>query len=157
VRRTGLVVALFGATAARLTAQQSPVAYPEFRADALFGKGTTGQAGLGVVVPLGVYVRLGLDGAAGATWQNGVSSATGRVDAIVRFLLDPLRESGAAISLGGGLSAPIRKDGVKSPYLTVVIDVEGKARRGITPALELGLGGGGRVGIVLRRSPPRWR
>jgi hypothetical protein len=152
-----LLVAALGSAAARLAAQQSPSAYPEFRADALFAKGTTGQAGVGVVVPLGVYVRFGLDGAAGATWQNGASSASGRVDAIARFLLDPLRESGTAISLGGGLSAPIRKDGVKSPYLTVVVDVEGKGRGGITPALELGLGGGGRVGVVLRRSPPHWR
>jgi len=152
-----LVAALFGATAARLAAQQSPSTYPEFRADALFARGTTGQAGVGLVVPLGVYVRFGVDGAAGSTWQNGSSSASGRVDAIARFLLDPLREGGTAISLGGGLSAPIRKDGVKTPYLTIVVDVEGKGHRGFTPALELGLGGGGRVGVVLRRSPPRWR
>ena len=152
-----VAAALVGFAAARLVAQQSPSAYPEFRADGLFARGATSQAGVGVVVPLGVYVRFGLDGAAGATWQSGASSASGRVDAIARFLLDPLRESGTAISLGGGLSAPIRKDGVKSPYLTVVVDVEGKARGGMTPALEFGLGGGGRVGVVLRRSPPRWR
>lgn len=151
------VAALSGATSARLAAQQNPSAYPEFRTDAILARGTAGQAGAGVVVPLGVYVRLGLDGAAGATWQGGVSSASGRVDAIARFLLDPLRENGTALSIGGGLSTPIRRDGVKSPYLTVVVDVEGKRRGGFTPGLELGLGGGARIGVVLRRSPPRWR
>ena len=148
---------LLGSTATRLTAQQSPSAYPEFRADAILAKGSTGQAGAGVVVPLGVYVRFGLDGAGGATWENGASSASARVDAIARFLLDPLRENGTAISIGGGLSAPIRKGGMKSPYLTTVVDVEGTSRGGITPAVEFGLGGGARIGVVLRRSPPRWR
>jgi hypothetical protein len=152
-----VVAAMSGATAARLAGQQTPSAYPEIRADAILGNGAVGQAGAGVVVPMGIYVRFGLDGAAGATWQGGGSSASGRIDAIARFLFDPLRENGTALSLGGGLSAPIQRDGVKSPYLTLVVDVEGKRRGGVTPAVELGLGGGARIGVVLRRSPPRWR
>lgn len=152
-----LVAVIHGTTPRHVAAQQTPTVYPEFRADAILAKSTTGQAGAGLVVPVGVYVRFGLDAAAGATWQDRASSASGRVDAIVRFLLDPLRENRTALSIGGGLSAPIHRDGVKSPYLTVVLDVEGKSRGGITPGVELGLGGGARLGVVLRRSPPRWR
>jgi hypothetical protein len=43
------------------------------------------------------------------------------------------------------------------PYLTVVIDVEGRMRGPVTPALQVGLGGGTRVGVVLRASKARWR
>jgi hypothetical protein len=138
-------------------AQQAPSVYPEVRLDAILGNGTAAQGGVGVVVPAGVYVRLGIDGAAGAVWHDGASSTEGRVDAVARFLLDPLRENDVALSVGGGLSVPIRRDGVKTPYLTVVIDVEGRRQGGLTPALQIGLGGGARVGLVLRRSPPRWR
>ncbi len=142
---------------AALAAQQEPLTYPEFRADAFFASGTTVQGGAGVVVPAGVYVRVGLDGAAGESWRDGTSFASGRIDLIARFLLDPLRENNVAFSFGGGLSAPIDHDGFRTPYLTVVMDIEGRRRGGFTPALELGLGGGARVGFVLRRSPPRWR
>ncbi len=143
--------------AAHLPAQQEPAAYPELRVDGIFANGSTVQGGAGFVAPVGVYVRFGLDGAVGASWRDGSSATTGRVDAIARFLLDPLRENDLGFSLGGGLSAPITGDGFKTPYLTVVLDVEGRRRNGWTPALEVGLGGGARVGFVLRRSPPRWR
>lgn len=150
-----LVCSARPATARGQTA--APV-YPEFRADVIAGRTTTAQAGLGAVVPLGVYVRLGVDGAAGATWRDGAALASGRVDAIGRFLLDPYREAPFGFSLGGGVSVPYA-DGDRRvrPYLTAVIDVEGRTRGVFTPALQVGLGGGARVGIVLRRSPLRWR
>ncbi len=156
-RARPLAIFFTATLAARLAAQQEPAAYPELRADAIFANGSTVQGGVGIVAPVGVYVRFGLDGAVGASWRDGTSSATGRVDAIARFLLDPLRENNVALSLGGGLSAPITGDGFKTPYLTLVLDVEGRRRAGWTPAFEVGLGGGARVGFVFRRSPPRWR
>jgi hypothetical protein len=39
----------------------------------------------------------------------------------------------------------------------VVIDVEGRVHGPVTPALQLGLGGGTRIGVVLRTSRARWR
>jgi hypothetical protein len=135
-----------------------PPVYPEFRADAIVARETAAQLGVGVVVPLGIYVRLSVDAAGGATFADGTSRASGRVDAISRFLLDPFRETPLAVSLGGGLSLPYI-DGQRQvrPYLTAVIDVEGRKRGRFTPALQIGLGGGARVGVVLRASQPRWR
>jgi hypothetical protein len=139
-------------------AQERPPAYAEYRADGIFGHGTAAQAGLGAVIPFGVYVRLGVDGAAGATWRDGAARASGRVDAIARFLLDPFRETPIGLSLGGGVSVPyVRGDAHLRPYLATVIDIEGRIRGPITPAVQIGLGGGTRVGIVLRTSPSRWR
>jgi hypothetical protein len=140
-------------------AQQAPIAYAEYRADAIIAARPTVQGGGGVALPLGIYVRLGVDGALGATWRAGDDVKTsGRVDVIGRFLLDPLREVPIALSLGGGVSAPYAAgDAHVRPLLVAVVDVEGRIHGAFTPALEVGLGGGARVGIVLRRSPPRWR
>jgi hypothetical protein len=85
-------------------------------------------------------------------------NASGRFDAIGRFLFDPFREIPFGMSLGGGLSLPYAvRDPRLRPYLTTVLDVEGRMRGSLTPALELGLGGGARIGLVLRASPGRWR
>ena len=132
--------------------------YAEFRADAIIARGTSAQGGLGMVIPLGTYVRLGIDAAAGATFRDGSSRTSGRVDAIGRFLLDPFREAPVAVSVGGGLSLQY-VDGDKRvrPYLTAVVDIEGRRRGVVTPAIQFGFGGGTRVGVVLRTSQPRWR
>jgi hypothetical protein len=154
-----LAVIIASLTIASARAQaQSPPAYTEYRADAIVGRGSAAEAGLGAVLPLGVYVRLGIDAAAGATWRDGETRASGRVDAIGRFLLDPFRETPIALSLGGGVSVPYA-DGDKRvrPYITAVMDIEGRMRGPVTPALEVGLGGGARLGLVLRTSPRRWR
>lgn len=156
-RARPLAILIAAALPTALAAQQEPLTYPELRADAFFASGTTVQGGAGIVVPAGAYVRVGLDGGAGESWRHGSSFASGRVDVVARFLLDPLRENSVAFSFGGGLSEPIDRDGFRTPYLTIVMDVEGRRRGGFTPALEVGLGGGARVGFVLRRSPPRWR
>jgi len=139
-------------------AQTRPPAYAEYRADGIVGRGTTVQGGLGASVPLGIYVRLGIDAAGGATWRDETTRASGRVDVIGRFLLDPFRETPIGLSFGGGLSVPYADgDARVRPYFTVVVDVEGRTRGPVTPALQVGLGGGVRVGLVLRASQPRWR
>jgi len=137
---------------------QSTPGYAEFRLDAIFARATSIQGGVGGVIPLGTYVRLGIDAAGGPTVGDESSRASGRVDAIGRFLLDPFREAPVGVSVGGGLSLQY-VDGDKRvrPYLTAVVDIEGRRRGAITPALQVGLGGGTRVGVVLRTSQPRWR
>jgi hypothetical protein len=138
--------------------QEQPPRYGELRADAIIGRWASAQGGVGLVVPLDVYTRLGIDGAIGTTWRNDAPHGSGRVDAIARFLLDPFREAPFGLSLGGGVSVPyVAGDTHVRPYLTAVIDVEGRMRGAVTPALEVGLGGGARIGLVLRRSSPRWR
>jgi len=132
--------------------------YGEFRGDAIFGDGTALQGGAGIVFPAGIYVRVNVDGAAGTRFRDGQSRTSGRVDAIARFLLDPFRETPIGLSLGGGVTVPYT-DGDRGvqPYLTAVIDIEGRRRGRITPALQIGLGGGTRVGVVLRTSTRAWR
>jgi hypothetical protein len=161
VRRWPVALAIVVVTTGRLHAQAQslvPGLYPEFRADAIIARQTAVQAGAGVVMPLGVYMRFSIDAAGGATFAEGASRASGRVDAIGRFLLDPFRETPVAVSIGGGVSVPYvdGQDRVR-PYLTAVIDIEGRQRSKLTPALQIGLGGGARVGFVLRASPPRFR
>jgi hypothetical protein len=135
-----------------------PTSYAELRGDVVVGRGTAAQGGVGAVVPLGAYVRMSIDGAGGATWRDGGTKASGRVDVIGRFLLDPFREMPFGLSLGGGISVPVTQgDAHVRPYLTTVVDVEGRKRGPITPALQIGLGGGARLGVLLRMSPTRWR
>jgi len=158
ITRVGVIAALVASPVSVARAQNAPPLYGEYRADAILGPGTAAQGGAGVSVPLGVYVRLAVDASAGATWRDGNARGSGRVDAISRFLLDPFREVPVALSLGGGVSVPyVTGQGQLRPYLVVVVDVEGRARGPWTPALQLGLGGGTRIGLVLRRSSGRWR
>jgi hypothetical protein len=153
----GCFVVSLGA-AARVDAQQAPQIAAEYRADAIVGRGTAAQGGVGVVVPLGVYVRLGFDASGGAMWRDGQTLASGRFDGVARFLLDPFREAPFGLSIGGGLSVPyVRGDAHVRPYLTTVVDVEGRMRGRFSPAFQIGLGGGTRIGVVIRSSTTRWR
>jgi hypothetical protein len=132
-------------------AQRTPPPYAELRADAIVARATSLQGGAGLEIPAGVYVRIGLDGAAGATWRDGRAATSGRADAVARFLLDPFREVPVGVSLGGGVSVPVGAPaGSRSPYLTLVVDVEGPSRHGVSPALQVGLGGGARIGLSSR-------
>ena len=145
--------ALVALAASAARAQRlEPPPYLEYRVDAIDGRGTTVQGGLGYTVPMGVYVRLAAIGGIGPQWRQGQTLLAGRTDVIARFVLDPFRQLPVALSLGGGLSVPFEQRTVTRPYLTAVIDVEGRGRGGITPAIQLGLGGGARLGLVLRSS-----
>jgi hypothetical protein len=146
------------ALAGRADAQLPSPAYAEYRGDAIVGRGTSAQAGLGAVFLFGTYVRTTVDAAAGTTWRFGEARASGRADVVARFLLDPFREVPVGLSLGGGVSVPyVSGDAHVRPFLTAVIDVEGRMWHYFTPALQLGLGAGTRLGLVIRTSPPRWR
>ncbi|HEY7878050.1 MAG TPA: hypothetical protein VIC55_07485 [Gemmatimonadaceae bacterium] len=92
-----------------------------------------------------------VDAAGGAARDGGITTGSGRADAIVRFLLDPFGESRWGLSTGGGVS--VRYDPRRGwrEYLVVVADLEGPASKAMVPAVQVGLGGGVRVGLVLRR------
>jgi hypothetical protein len=151
-----VVIGMFAGRA--MQAQTAPPRYVEYRVDGVVTRGFAAQAGIGAVFSAGMYMRLSVDGAAGETWIGGSSKASGRIDALGRFLLDPFREIPIAMSLGGGVSVPyVRGDAHLRPYLTAVVDIEGRKRGALTPALQVGLGGGARIGVVFRRSPLRFR
>jgi hypothetical protein len=152
-----MLVAVRGASAQeRLTPR--PTAYAESRGDVIIGRGTAGEVGVGTQIPLGYYLRLGFTGAVGATLRDDDALTSARVDMIVRYLLDPFREARWAVSLGGGVSVPyVDGDTRAQPYATVVVDVEGPRRGGVSPAVQLGLGGGFRIGVAFRTSVGPWR
>jgi hypothetical protein len=137
-----------------LTAQTVQQTYQsELRLDAIFARSSALQAAYGFTVPAGTYMRSGLVAGIGVG-RHGVE---GRTDLIARFSLDPFRQSRWAPYAGAGLSGRYRSklDGGNRAYLLVFLGVEGPLplgeRAGWVPALEVGLGGGGRVGIAFRR------
>jgi hypothetical protein len=144
----------FALAPAALAAQDyafSPRVQWEARADALFGSPTSGQLGAGVNIPAGYYVRLGASVAAGGAQHAGRTSATARTDLVTRYLLDPFRELRWGPYAGAGLSVR-RDDAHWRGYLLAIAGIEGPVRGGWRTAVEIGLGGGFRAGIVLRRA-----
>lgn len=155
----GIVLLLAATALAGAQQVASPRADPEVRLDAIFGRDGAAELGAGVQLPAGVYSRIGVIAAAGilrpfdAERGSGASELlTGRLDVLVRFLLDPYRQSALGLSAGAGLTLrAIPHDRVR-PRLLVALDVEGRRRaNGIVPALQVGLGDGLRVGGILRR------
>jgi hypothetical protein len=146
----GFAAALPGVAGAQLNQQKFQ---SEARLDAIFARSTAVEAGYGFTVPAGIYVRSGLVAGIGAG-RHGVE---GRTDLIARFSLDPFRQSRWAPYGGAGLSGRYRteRDGGSRAYLLVFLGVEGPLALGATsgwvPAFEVGLGGGARVGVILRR------
>ena len=150
--RLTLGLALAAPCAALSQTTQQPLQM-EGRLDAIIARTTGFEAGLGLTVPSGIYVRSGLVAGVGAG-RHGVE---GRTDLVSRFSLDPFRQSRWAPYGGGGISGRYRSklDGGSHAYLLVFLGVEGPLaagqRSGIVPAFEVGLGGGARLGIILRQ------
>lgn len=124
----------------------------EGRIDGIFSDNTAVHAGYGMSVPLGLYVRGGLVLGAGP----GRYGLEGRSDLIGRFSFDPFRQSRWAPYGGGGLSARYNStaDGRAKGYLLVFLGLEGPLpgrTKGWVPAVEVGLGGGARVAVMVRR------
>ena len=132
----------------------TPGVEPEVRLDVIAGHQPAVQLGGGAQIPLGYYVRMGIDAAVGLPTGSDAPSprrVDARVDLLVRFLLDPFRQSAYGLSIGGGLSARAEPGDRVRPRLLVAVDVEGRrSAHGLVPALQVGLGGGVRVGLLLR-------
>lgn len=157
-----LVIATLGALPLRVAHAQEPAApkiQPEIRGDVIFGPRSAIQAGGGLQLPLGPYVRLGADALAGVrTGDVTGSRADGRVDLLGRFLLDPYGQVAYGFSAGAGLTARFEPGERVTPLLLVALELEGRHQaKGWVPAVQLGLGGGTRLGIVLRRGEPDLR
>ena len=131
---------------------QPPVSI-EARIDAIAASTSAIQAGIGLTTVAGTYVRTGIVAAVGAS-KNGVS---GRADAFARFHLDPFRESNWAPYGGAGLSTRMEQGERTRAYVLVFAGIDGPIRNGLTTSIEAGLGGGGRIGIIVRRAVARQR
>jgi hypothetical protein len=150
--RLTLALTLVVPAAALSQSPQQPLQV-EGRVDAIVARTTGVEAGLGLSVPSGIYMRTGLVAGIGAG-RHGVE---GRTDLISRFSLDPFRQSRWAPYAGAGVSGRYRAklDGGSHAYLMIFLGVEGPlalgATTGIVPAFEVGLGGGARFAVILRR------
>ncbi|HEX5581370.1 MAG TPA: hypothetical protein VFX39_07330 [Gemmatimonadaceae bacterium] len=142
------------AQAATVAVRSSP-SY-ELRADLLAARETTVHAGGAVLWPVGRAVRLGVQVGAGITGVDAPpdgddSVASGRVELVARFELDPYAERrwGLYGAAGGGVLAARGRTG--RGIIFAAVGVERRSSSRFVPALELGLGGGARVGVVVRR------
>lgn len=130
---------------------------PELRLDVLGAAPYAVQLGGGVNLAAGYYQRVELDAGVGALRRDGVLKGAGRVDALMRLLLDPFGQRRWALSLAGGVSARYEAGDKVRPYLTGLLDFEGPPTRGVRLAYQVGFGGGVRVGVVVRRVSTNWR
>ncbi len=129
----------------------------EWRVDGIVGRTTALEGGFALEVPADLYVRVGVGAATGVAWRDGGTRSASRVDVVARGLFDPFRQAPVGVSLGGGVSLSNAQDGRWRPYVVMVIDIEGKRRGRIVPALQIGLGGGARIGVAIRSATRSWR
>ncbi|MFN8573413.1 MAG: hypothetical protein U0132_15275 [Gemmatimonadaceae bacterium] len=136
--------------AGSVAAQVQRAARPEFRVDALASHAPSLQAGLGVAFPVATYVRLAAIAGAGVARWRGSTGGAGRAEVVMRFLLDPYGEARLGFYGVGGLM--VRYDAFDRwrPDAVVGLGLEGRFRAPLTPAVEIGLGGGVRAGVSLR-------
>ena len=120
---------------------------PEARVDVHGPAPASLEPGVGVWTPLGTYVRLGA--AVGYPVAGREDARHLRSDLVVRVTLDPFRQERFGISIGGGVT--VRGSNV---HLAALLDVEGPALGPILPAIQAGVSGGVRAGLVLRRAMP---
>jgi hypothetical protein len=123
----------------------------EARVDAITAGPAAAHAGAGFTVPMGTYVRGGFDGGIGSS-RNGIS---GRVDGFARFHLDPLRQHRWAPYGGGGLTARFDDNRSTRYYLLVFLGIDGPVAHKLSTSVEAGLGGGGRIGVIVRQAGER--
>ncbi len=156
MRLVPVILALGAAVVVPASARSQNAPQPlqsELRIDGLFARNSAVEAGYGLSIPAGIYVRNGLVAGLGA----GRHGLEGRTDFVTRFSFDPFRQSRWAPYGGGGLSGRYRPtaDGGSKAYLLVFLGIEGPLPMGHAggwvPAFEIGLGGGARVGFILRR------
>ena len=120
----------------------------EGRIDGIIARISALHAGAGFTVPLGTYLRAGVAGAVGFS-RDGLS---GRTDGFARFHFDPFRQSRWAPYGGGGISGRFDRGEKPRAYLLLLLGLDGPVYSGATPSLELGLGGGARIGVIVRRA-----
>jgi hypothetical protein len=139
-----LVVGAAGTASAQL---------PEIRLDAFAGREGGAQIAGGALFDAGLNVRLAMIGGAGvARRPGGAVVGVQRAEVVARFLLDPMRRSARGLYFAGGVGAVHTGGDDVRAVLVALVGVEGRPRGSVAPALEAGVGGGARLGVMLRRT-----
>ena len=118
------------------------------RADYIGSRAAAAHLGFGVNVPATTYVRLGIVGALGQAWSGGDATIAGRVDGLIRFVVDPLRESRWAPYATGGIGGIYDGSEKWRGVLVGALGAEGPVTGHVVPAIEVGFGGGVRIGVA---------
>jgi hypothetical protein len=167
-----LLLALAISWVPALAAQQAHAADPravplapvvELRAVVPVGGDPEFQLGPGISLRAGWYVRGSLAVLGGALRRDSATVGVGRVEAAVRFHLDPFFEAPGCrrrhegslcrgLYGGVGLSQRVLGSGIGAddPALLFLVGIEGRRTQGGVWALEFGVGGGLRVGATWR-------
>lgn len=156
-----LAATLAAPLGAPLAAQESVPALPQWEGHlvSVLSPAVGAMGGVGLNLRAGWYTRVGLSLTAGAVRSGSAWEGRQRLDATARFLFDPFAERSRGFYAGAGIGLEQRADGSARGLLLGVIGLEGATRRQdgaratvprVVPALELTLGGGARLGVVLR-------
>ncbi|HEX6535518.1 MAG TPA: hypothetical protein VF041_13060 [Gemmatimonadaceae bacterium] len=149
---------LAGAVApARAQFREPARVQPAGRVDVLASHITAIQAGTELSLPAGRALRLSLVGGAGGSWADGRSGLSARAELAGRFLLDPNFSARWAPYVGGGGGARYDHIAGWRAVLVVFVGMEGPNWNGVIPFVEVGYGGGGRIGLGLRKTRGRGR
>jgi len=120
---------------------------PEARLDLIAGDNSALQAGLSVTTALSTYFSLGATAGAGIS-ESGFS---GRGDLFGRFSLDPYHQNAWEPYVGGGATVRLDTGGPGThAYVLGFVGLAGPTMGNVAPGLELGVGGGVRLGVTLR-------
>ncbi len=155
VRLSRGALALLLALGSRAEAQEvdprSPRRRLVARIDAFVARVDALHAGLGATTDLGSYVRLDAVVAGGAARLADETVASGRAEVVGRFLLDPFRQTRWGVYGGAGLLVRHDDGPGTNGYVTLLFGAELPGARRMVPALEVGIGGGTRMALVVRR------
>jgi hypothetical protein len=69
-----------------------------------------------------------------------------------RFHLDPFREHKWAPYGGGGVTMRFDDNRRTRVYLLLIAGIDGPDKKGVGTSIEAGLGGGARLGVILRKT-----
>ena len=130
---------------------------PALRVDALIDRDPGAQFALGLAVASAYNIRLELDAGVGGVSRLQGWMSTGRVDLLARWLSDPFRQSRWGVSAGAGIGQRLEAHRSPATVAIVTLGVEGPSDGRWVPGVEIGLGGGFRAGLTLRRAPLRQR
>ena len=120
------------------------------RADLFLATIDAAHLGAGATTDIGSYVRLDAALGGGAARVADHTVGSGRAEVIGRFVVDPFRQGRWGPYVGAGLIARLDGGERLRGLLALTIGTELPGGPRWAHAIELGYGGGVRVGVVLR-------
>jgi len=156
----GAILLLVSVAIARPARSQdaAPRVLPELRADAIVAHATAAQLGAGAFYALTGNFWLGADLAGGiVVGDDRRGRASARADVEGRIHFDTGLSPRWMPYLLGGISERVGGRARGMLYALAGIGVQGPTTHRVVPAVELGLGGGVRVGVVLQPGTSRGR